>query len=141
MPKVKVYSVSKEERYKIIGEFFDIVTQLKNKSEVTNFLIGLLTHSESLMMARRIQIAKLIIEGNGYEEIRSKLGVSHQTIGRIDKWLHQNEGAYKEILRKYLKKMEREKDKRKGKSGSHYSPGSLLNRYPQHKFLKDLLDI
>ena len=133
MSKIKVNSISPKERYKIIGEFLEIVTQLKNRNEVSDFLIGLLTPSESLMLARRIQIAKLIIQGKSYESIRRELGVSYQTINSVEKWL--SEEKYREILER------RFKDKDSDRSYNKYSRRGLLDKYPQHRFLKDLLGL
>ncbi|PIP26511.1 MAG: hypothetical protein CO140_03300 [Candidatus Moranbacteria bacterium CG_4_9_14_3_um_filter_40_7] len=36
------------------------------------------------MMARRIQVAKMIVEGKGYNEIMKQMKVSCQTITKIE---------------------------------------------------------
>ncbi|MEA2006741.1 MAG: YerC/YecD family TrpR-related protein [Patescibacteria group bacterium] len=138
MSKVKYYSVSKKERYQLVGEFFDIVYYLKTKKEIIDFFIGLLTTSESLMVARRIQIAKLIIQGETYEKIRKKLGVGCQTIQKVDRWLHERDGAYLNVLENY---MNRAGGKDKRMIAKTYKPKELLDRYPQHKFLKKMLGL
>ncbi len=92
MAKVKVYSLSPKERQKIIEDFFYLVLRLKTKDEVLHFFMGLLTSSETVMLARRIQIATLLIdEKNTQEVIRRQLGVSFQTIQRVDQWLHSDD--------------------------------------------------
>ena len=73
MGKVKYYSINPRERFRIIGEFFEIIAGLRVKKEVVAFLVGLLTPSEALMLARRIQIAKMLLEEKNYENIRKKL--------------------------------------------------------------------
>ncbi|NLC31436.1 MAG: hypothetical protein GX765_05305, partial [Candidatus Moranbacteria bacterium] len=55
MGKVQTKNIDKNERYKIIGDFYEIVTNLRTKNEVIGFFMGLLTPSEALMFARRIQ--------------------------------------------------------------------------------------
>jgi len=46
--------------------------------------VGLLTPGEAVMMARRIQVAKMIVEGKGYNEIMKQMKVSCQTITKIE---------------------------------------------------------
>lgn len=92
MAKVKVYALPSKERQRIIEDFFRLVLRLNTKDEVLHFFMGLLTSSEAVMLARRIQIATLLIdEKNSQEMIRRKLGVSFQTIQRVDQWLHSGD--------------------------------------------------
>jgi len=136
MSKVKIYSISKKERMQQVGDFFDVVSGLRLKQEIIDFFIGLLTSSESLMLARRIQIAKKLIDNKGYEIIRKELKVSYQSISGVEKWLNAREGAYRKILTSWL-----DKNKRKKKKTDSHKSGSLLDRYPQHRFLKELLGL
>ncbi len=140
MSKVKISSISKEERMKLIGDLFDIVYGLKTKSNTVDFLVGLLTPSESLMLARRIQIGKLLLEEKTYEEIRVKLKVSHHTISGVENWMNARGGAYRKILQRWLERKKRE-EARKEKRVNAYKPKGLLDRYPQHRFLKELLGL
>jgi uncharacterized protein YerC len=131
MPKVKFYSVEKNKRYKIIGELFEIVASLKTKQEAVDFLIGLFTASETLMVARRIQIAKMLASGDSFDIIRKKLGVSYQTINTIEHWLEKEEK--RDFLLKKLKQLE----KAEQIGGREYST-SLLDKYAHHRFMKNL---
>ena len=132
MAKVRVYSVDKKERNRIIRELFTIIADLKNKEEVFGFLLGLFSPSESLMVGRRIQIAKLLLKGYGYEYIEKKLGASHQTVNKIEHWLNANIDREKLIL----KNMKEEESKVKDKNYKI----NLLDRYAHHRFLKDLFN-
>lgn len=140
MPKVKIYSISKKERYQMIGQFFDTVDKLNTKKEIINFFIGLLTPSESLMLARRVQVARLLINKKGYEEIRQEMKNSYQTIARVEKWLYERDEAYKKILEKNFVKIDKENAQKTKKINSQYTYKSLLDRYPGHRFMKSLLD-
>lgn len=133
MAKVRVYSVDKKERNRIVRELFTIIADLKNKEEVFGFLMGLFSPSESLMVGRRIQIAKLLLQDKGYDYIEKKLKVSHQTINKIEHWLNDNEERGKLIL----KNIERE-EKQNRKTDKPGNTFSLLDRYAHHRFLKDL---
>lgn len=132
MSKVKVHFVENKEKYAIIGEFYEIIANLKSKKEIVDFFVGLLTPSEALMMARRIQIAQMLLEEKSYDVICKKIRVSNQTITRTDRWLHSGDDSYDNWIGKCLKK------KKENKCQSVYYT-SLLDRYPQHRFLKDLL--
>jgi len=132
MSKIKVYQVDKKERYRIVGELFEVICNLKTKQEVIDFLVGLITSSEALMLARRLQIAKMLIDEKGYDEIRKKLKVSHQTIAVVEKWV-RDENKSKTIIRKIA-----ELNRTKGKNNFYHE--RLLDKYPQHRFLKDIFD-
>jgi len=138
MSKIRAYSIPKQKRYQLVGEFFDIVHSLNTKQEIIDFFIGLFTTSESLMMARRIQIAKLLIAGKTYFEIRRELGVGNQTINNVYKWLHERDDAYYKILDNYFNKLEKMDKKKKE---AMYKSKNLLDRYPQHRLLKKLLGL
>lgn len=132
MPKVKVYSIDAKKRYKIIGDLFEIIANLKTKKEVVEFLIGLFTSSETLMIARRIQIAKMLLEEKSYEHIRKKLGVGYQTIATIEHWL-QADDERKLLIERKIKILQDETGKVRSSSGS------LLNKYVHHRFMRELL--
>lgn len=71
----------------LLTEFCEALLNLKNTDEVVKFLIDLLTKSEALMLAKRIKIAKLLIEGKDYRTIGGLLKVSHGTIAKVAEWL------------------------------------------------------
>lgn len=129
MPKVRPHLIEKTEKYKIIGNFFEIVAGLKNKKEVIDFFLGLLTPSEILMSARRIQIAQMLLEEENYEIIRKRLKVSNQTITKTDQWLHRDDEYNRWLGGKLKRKIEKEKN---------YS-SSMLDKYAHHRFFKNLL--
>lgn len=134
MAKVKVYSIPKQERYQLVGEFFDIIAQLKTKQEIIDFFIGVLTPSESLMMARRVQIAKLLAKEESYKEVRRKMKVSPKTIQSVYHWLNERDEAYKKLILKYLKNSK----KRKKTFVYHESD---LDKYPQYRLMKKILGL
>ena len=69
MPRRKVYEVEKEERYRMLDDFFQMVAQIRTKKAAASFFKDLLTPSESLMLTRRIEIAKLLLAGWDYRNI------------------------------------------------------------------------
>lgn len=135
MAKVRTDKINPREKYYVIGKFFDIVSDLGSKREVIDFLIGTLTPSEILMVARRIHIAKMIVGGESYEEIRKQLSVGYQNIASVQRLLQKKNSGYKKQIENQLQKEKRES----GKKGLDMKTG-LLKRYSQHNFLSELLD-
>ena len=65
-----------------LNNFWNLITLLENKDQVKSFLKDLLTHTEMKMFAKRIQIAKMLLEGYSYQTIRSYVKVTDSTIAR-----------------------------------------------------------
>ncbi len=121
-------------------DLFDVVYGLKTKTDTIDFLIGLLTPSESLMLARRIQIAKQLIEGKTYDEIRNTMKVSYNTINGVEHWMNARDNAYRKILASWINRKNKQ-IKQKNRKADKYQYTSLLDKYPQHRFLKKLLGL
>ena len=132
MAKVKPHAIDKKERNEAVYGFFDVVEKLGNKKEMLDFFLGLLTSSEALMLARRIQIAQLLEEGMGYVEIQKKLKVSSQTIHSVDQWINNGDDKISGWLKRIIKR-----EIKKEKNYKNFSE-SLLNKYPAHRFWSDL---
>ncbi len=130
MSKVRVYSIDKNERYRIIGELFELIVNLRTKKEVIDFLIGLFTPSETLMIARRVQIAKMLLEEDNYEIIRKRLKVSNQTISKVEHWLKSDEQKNKIIVTKLNQIKKFSKDS---------SNKSILDKFAHHRAFKELI--
>ena len=132
MSKVKAYSIDKKEKQKIVSDLFEIFVELKTKNEVFAFLLGLFTPSEVVMIARRIQVVKMIIDKANYDEIRAKLKVSNQTITKMEHWLKNDDTKTEFIIRKI------NSSKKKGNQYEERT-SNMLDKYAHHRFLKDLL--
>jgi len=139
MAKVQIQQIEKKERYEIIGDFYDIVTNLKAKKEVIGFFMGLLTSSEALMLARRIQIATMLLDKKSYNEIQEKLKVGVSTIITVSKWLHGKNEQFQKQIQSHKKR--KEKKIKENKKDSYHYYDSVLDRYPGHRLLKDILGL
>lgn len=78
MTKVSRKRISKEGRF--INDFWRVVTFLGNKEEVKNFLKALLTPTEMLMLSKRVEVAKLLIMDEHYDDIRRQAQVTNSMI-------------------------------------------------------------
>jgi hypothetical protein len=81
-------------------------------------------------------VAKLILDDKKYEEIRKEMGVGFETISKVERWLYERDEAYKNVIIKRWKK-EGKNNKNINKNRNYTG----LNRYPQHRFLKELLGL
>jgi len=85
---------------------FDLVSAFiyTNKLEdVTLFLQDLLTKREMQILSRRLRIAKLLLEGDTYDEIEELLHVSHSTVAKIAGWLAERGDGFRKIIEKLPK--------------------------------------
>lgn len=135
MSKVKPHTVDPKEKFQAVDSLFDVIMRLKTKQEIVDFFLGLFTPSESLMMARRVQIARMLLNDNSYDEIKRKLKVSSQTINSTDRWLHKGDEKYTAWLRSRVSEIENMK-----KTKNNLTYGSLLDKYNHHRFIKNLFD-
>lgn len=136
MSKVQLHNVDQKVRRQMIGNFYDVITELKNKDQVVGFFMGLLTPSEALMLSRRIQIAQMLLEDHSYEDICRELNVGSQTVASVYRWLYSDNEHFRKHIKQHIKKQEKIN---KRYSQKYYT--DLADRYPQHRFLKDLLGL
>jgi TrpR-related protein YerC/YecD len=134
MGKVKISSMNRDDRYELLDELYNMISILDSKEEVKNFFRDLLTPSESLMLARRIAIARMLIEGATYDEIKKKLSVGYDNIKSVYRWLYDGFGGYNLALEKISKTNGKEKNI----GGSTYTGSAFDNirrKYPAHFLL------
>ncbi len=136
MAKVKPHTVKPKEKYQAINSLFEVVSSLKTKQEIINFFLGLFTPSEALMVARRIQIAQMLLEDKSYEEIRKKLKVGTATVQRTYQWLHGGDDKYNNWLQNKIQKIGKSDKSNQINNTIEYD--SLLDKYPYHRFIKNI---
>jgi TrpR-related protein YerC/YecD len=61
-------------------------------------LIDLLTKKEIDEIAKRLLAARMLIGGCSYQMIEDKTRLSSRTIARINKWIKNGSGGYKEVI-------------------------------------------
>lgn len=85
-----------------IDQLFQIILSLKDMDECRAFFSDLCTMQELVLMAQRVQVAKLLMNGETYEKIRSQTSVSSSTITRISTELQYGSGGYRTVLGRLL---------------------------------------
>jgi len=137
--KVRYNQLTEFEKKKYLGDFYSMVSLLKSRDEVKNFFKDLLTLSEVVMISRRIQIAQMLLEGIGYEEIRSKLKVGFSTINHVERWLNNGFGGYRKTITEYKRKKGK-KEKEDFLQDVPYSRKWIQKKYPLHFLLANLME-
>ena len=77
---------------------FQAILTLKDMDECYSFFSDLLTVQEVGAIAQRMQVARMLAEGNTYESIRRQVPVSSSTITRINTELRYGSGGYQMVL-------------------------------------------
>lgn len=107
------------------------ITMLESKDQVAEFLRDILTHTEYKMMAKRLQIAKMLLEGYDYKSIKGYVHVTDSTVSSISNKLGTSGKGLKQAIKK-LQQIERKLDEKRmiGKS--------MQERYPTY-YLPELI--
>ena len=135
--KVKYNQLSDFEKKKYLGEFYTMVSLLKSRDEVKEFFKDLLTLSEVVMISRRLQAARMLLDGATHDEISRKIKMGVATVAQVEKWLNNGFGGYKKVIRRY----------KKGSAGDvkkipapPFSWQHIKRKYPLHFLLLNLLE-
>ncbi len=141
MSRKRLYNINPKERARILDEFWTMVALLENRDEVKSFFKDLLSASESIMLARRIQIAKLLLSGWGYDRIEQKLGTGPTTIASVHRWLQGGFGGYVKAIPKLNREIERREKvvELREKESVPLSSAWMRKRYPLHYLLVNLM--
>lgn len=100
----------------------------------------MLSESEAIMLARRIQVAKMLLEGKKYEEITKELHVGPDTVGRVQQWLTAGFGGYKKAVEAFKRVLEQRVRKKETRIPKPYSFEWVKKKYPMYFLLSNLMD-
>lgn len=121
MSKVsRIYVDSKRMGY-FISNLWNTITLIENRDEAVIFLKELLTETEIRMLAKRIQVAKMLLEGYKYEDIIPHVRVTSGTISSVNNQLQFGDGGYQKIIERLIK-IEQRKEKQMEKRLSGDKP-------------------
>jgi len=108
--------LSRKERDELLFEFFRSLGTIRGVEEAAQVFGDLVSRQELEMLAKRLKIATLLIEGETYEEIRKRMKASEPTIARVSAWL-QHSGAGFRLL--YQRSQRQRSAKRSYESSIH----------------------
>lgn len=124
MAKKNPSTMTNKDREDLFLTFCIAITLLSSVKEVKSFFVDLLTPTEALMLARRLKVAEMIMEGMTYNQIKEELGVGTATISKVHYWLEEGHGGYKKILSELFAE-KKNQEKRIGKRLKKQDPFSI----------------
>lgn len=90
--------LSSRRRKELIVDLCRALAALRSSEEVAEALTDLLTPKEVETIAKRLQIAEFLVQGDDYETIRKDLRVGYSTIARVNTWLNLSGTGFKIML-------------------------------------------
>ena len=86
-----------------LEQLFKAVLSLKTIDQCDAFFEDICTISEVKAMSQRLEVAKLLNEGENYTNIVHKTGASSTTVSRVNRCLHYGAGGYTNIMKQICK--------------------------------------
>lgn len=140
MSRVNLKLIDSSSKMKYLDLLWTSISQLETREETKRFFKDLLSESEAIMLARRIEIAKRLIGGESYDIIAQDLKVGKDTIGRVQRWLVSGFGGYEKAVNGFKKEVDRRFSKSsKMTKNAPYSFNWIKQKYPLHFLLFNLL--
>ena len=144
MPRKQPNTVTNTEQKELVGEFCRTIATLKDADQVERFFTDLLSDTEILMLARRIRIARLLLEGNSYTKIADTIGASPNTVANVHRWLQKDVADFSALEKQLAAEIKRtgqktspHQNKKKQYHASNTFEG-MKERYPMHFLLFNL---
>jgi transcriptional repressor NrdR len=111
--------MSRQEQEDLFIDFAKALSSVKNPVESANFIQDLLSEAEVVMLARRLQVARLLLDGCTYEEIEildlsvikkdsSTEPYTRDKLARAIKFPFDKRGYPEQTLKKLLSSIEQE---------------------------------
>ncbi len=125
--------LTKEQQQELFIGFAKALAAIKNPVEAANFIKDLLSEGEVVMLARRLQIARLLLEDCTYQDIQREMKVSNTTIARVHTWLNLYGEGYRVIAGRIKEKPAKSDD-------GALSWSKVKKRYPMYYWPELVLD-
>ena len=88
-----------EQKNEKLQALYALIVSLENTEDCKALFEDLCTKKELEKMAERIYAAKLLIEGNTYNQVMSKSDISSATLSRVSQCVQYGKG-YSKLLKK-----------------------------------------
>ena len=85
-------------RGKEVDQLFEAILSLKDVEECYRFFDDLCTINEIQSLSQRLEVARMLREGNTYHKIEAETGASTATISRVKRCLNYGNDAYEMAL-------------------------------------------
>ena len=82
-----------------INELYQLLAEIRDPEDIRALLDDLCTRKEVENMAERVFAAKLLMEGNTYNQVMAQADISSATLSRVSRCVQYGSG-YSKLLRK-----------------------------------------
>jgi len=89
-----------EQEREMVNHLMEAIMTLKTTEECEKFFVDICSADELTKISRRVQIAKLIIEGKTYRSILEETNASNITISRIKNVLSKDDSVLAEVVKR-----------------------------------------
>ncbi|RDW18970.1 YerC/YecD family TrpR-related protein [Oceanobacillus chungangensis] len=89
-----------------LDQLFDAILSLENREECYQFFDDIATMAEIHALSQRLQVAKMLTEGNTYNEIEKETKASTATISRVRRCINFGSDGYGMVLERINKNEE-----------------------------------
>lgn len=140
MSRVNPRTLDSGSRMKYLDLLWTSIAQLETRQEVKQFFKDLLSESEAIMLARRIEVARRLVEGQSYGQISNELKIGTDTVSRVQRWLASGFGGYDKAIKGFEKELEKRTSKiSRENEAVPYSFDWIRKKYPLHFLIYNLL--
>ncbi|MBM7717014.1 YerC/YecD family TrpR-related protein [Siminovitchia sp. FSL H7-0308] len=87
-------------RGKALDQLFNAILSLKDLEECYRFFDDLCTINEIQSLSQRLEVARMLREGNTYQKIEKATGASTATISRVKRCLNYGNDTYEMVLKR-----------------------------------------
>lgn len=81
-----------------LDQLFDAILSLKDREECYRFFDDIATMSEIQSLSQRLQVAKMLTEGQTYNTIEQETKASTATISRVRRCINYGNDGYQMVL-------------------------------------------
>ena len=82
-----------------MNELYRLIADIRDPEDIRILLEDLCTHKEVENMAERVFAAKLLMEGNTYNQVMAQADISSATLSRVSRCVQYGRG-YSKLLKK-----------------------------------------
>lgn len=140
MPRIQSYQLSEEERHELLAELETLFTACRSAPELSCLLRGLFSQDERVMLARRLRIARRLLERKPHIEIAAELKVGLDTVNRVRRWLERERSTYHLIMERTYRQEARTRRTREAKAAPPFSWREFRRRHPLEFWPLDLVE-
>ncbi len=86
-------------KFEKIMDLYRVILALESMEECADFFEDLCTNKELEKMAERVYAAKLLLEGNTYNQVMAQADISSATLSRVSRCVQYGKG-YSKLLKR-----------------------------------------